>query len=136
MFSLSVYTWGIFLIYIRHRLSLRLCFHVFWEVGHDTSLSQVVGMDGVSKDCLRRSWRWILIPSLSILSCSLDSGLNPVTLAFGGSPLKERYEKEARECFSLIEIEKTLHFEEKLQVLKKNYKNSLLRFWESVLVKV
>jgi len=32
---LSVYTWGIFLAYIHHRLSLRLRFHVFWEAGRD-----------------------------------------------------------------------------------------------------
>ena len=35
-FRLSVYTWDIFLAYIRRRLSSRLCFHVFWEVGHET----------------------------------------------------------------------------------------------------
>jgi len=34
-FRLSVYTWDIFLTYIRHRLSSRLCFHVFWEAGRD-----------------------------------------------------------------------------------------------------
>ena len=34
-FRLSVYTWGIFLAYIRRRLSSRLCFHVFWEAGRD-----------------------------------------------------------------------------------------------------
>ena len=32
---LSVYTWGIFLAYIRRRLSSRFCFHVFWEAGRD-----------------------------------------------------------------------------------------------------
>ena len=32
-FHLSVYTWGIFLAYIRRRLSSRLHFHVFWEAG-------------------------------------------------------------------------------------------------------
>ena len=30
-----MYTWGIFLAYIRRRLSSRLCFHVFWEAGRD-----------------------------------------------------------------------------------------------------
>jgi len=34
-FRLSVYTWGILLVYIRRRLSSRLPFHVFWEAGHD-----------------------------------------------------------------------------------------------------
>ena len=34
-FRLSVYAWGIFLAYIRRRLSSRLCFHVFWEAGRD-----------------------------------------------------------------------------------------------------
>jgi len=34
-FRLSVYKWGIFLAYVHRRLSLRLCFHVFWEAGHD-----------------------------------------------------------------------------------------------------
>ena len=34
-FRLSVYTWGIFLAYIRRRLSSRLRFHVFWEAGRD-----------------------------------------------------------------------------------------------------
>jgi len=38
-FRLSVYTRGIFLAYIRRRLSSRLRFHVFWEVGHDTTSS-------------------------------------------------------------------------------------------------
>jgi len=32
-FRLSVYTWGIFLAYIRRRLLSRLCFHVFWKSG-------------------------------------------------------------------------------------------------------
>jgi len=32
-FRLSVYTWGIFLAYMRRRLSSRLRFYVFWEVG-------------------------------------------------------------------------------------------------------
>jgi len=35
-FRLSVYTWGIFLAYIRRRFSLRLCFHVFGEAGRDS----------------------------------------------------------------------------------------------------
>ena len=30
-----MYTLGIFLAYIRRRLSSRLCFHVFWETGRD-----------------------------------------------------------------------------------------------------
>ena len=34
-FRLSVYTWGIFLAYMRRRLSSRLRFHVFWEAGHE-----------------------------------------------------------------------------------------------------
>jgi len=32
-FTLSVYAWGISLTYIRRRLSSRLHFHIFWEVG-------------------------------------------------------------------------------------------------------
>ena len=35
-FRLSVYTWGIFLVYIRHRLSLWLYFHAFCEARCDT----------------------------------------------------------------------------------------------------
>jgi len=35
-FRLSVYTWGILLVYIRRRLLSRLCFHVFWEAGRDS----------------------------------------------------------------------------------------------------
>ena len=31
-----MYTWGIFLAYIRRRLSSRLRFRVFWEAGRDT----------------------------------------------------------------------------------------------------
>ena len=34
-FRLSVYTWVIFLTYIRRRLSSRLRFRVFWEAGRD-----------------------------------------------------------------------------------------------------
>ena len=34
-FRLSVYTWGIFLTYIRRQLLSRLRFHVFWEAGRD-----------------------------------------------------------------------------------------------------
>jgi len=34
-FRLSVYTWGIFLAYLRRRLSSQCRFWVFWEVGHD-----------------------------------------------------------------------------------------------------
>ena len=34
-FRLSMYTWGILLTYIRHRLSSRLRFYVFWEAGCD-----------------------------------------------------------------------------------------------------
>ena len=34
-FRLSVYAWGIFLAYIRHRPSSRLRFSVFWEAGRD-----------------------------------------------------------------------------------------------------
>ena len=35
LLSLSVYMWGIFLAYIRRRLSSRPRFHVFWEAGRD-----------------------------------------------------------------------------------------------------
>ena len=35
-FRLSVYAWGIFLAYIRRRLSSRLRSSVFWEAGRDT----------------------------------------------------------------------------------------------------
>jgi len=34
-FRLSVYMWGIFLVYVHHRLSSRLRSYVFWEAGHD-----------------------------------------------------------------------------------------------------
>ena len=34
-FRLSVCAWGIFLAYIRHRPSSRLCFYVFWEAARD-----------------------------------------------------------------------------------------------------
>jgi len=36
-FRLNVYMWGIFLAYIRRRLSSRLRFRVFWEAGRDTN---------------------------------------------------------------------------------------------------
>ena len=38
-FRLSVCAWGIFLAYIRHQLSSRLRFHVFWEAGVTILLS-------------------------------------------------------------------------------------------------
>ena len=41
-FRISVYTWGIFLTYIRYRLSSRLRFHVFCEAGHDKFCSLVL----------------------------------------------------------------------------------------------
>ena len=34
--KLSTYAWGIFLAYMRRRLSSRLRFHVFWEAGRDS----------------------------------------------------------------------------------------------------
>jgi len=34
-FRLSLYTWGILLGYIRHRLSSRFHFYLFWEAEHD-----------------------------------------------------------------------------------------------------
>ena len=49
-----------------------------------------------SEDCLVWLWRWILIPSSSILSCSLHSGPDPVALALGDYFLKVRHWKEAQ----------------------------------------
>ena len=52
----SVYTWGIFLAYMRCRLSSRLHFHIFWEAGRDKTRGRIpVSKADLNKDCLPAS---------------------------------------------------------------------------------
>jgi len=50
-FRLSVYAWGIFLAYIRCRLSSRLRFPVFWEAAYDKLQRSMIMGGGDARDC-------------------------------------------------------------------------------------
>jgi len=53
-FRLSVYTWGIFLAYIRNRLSSHLHSRVFGKAGRDKLLSLKINLNNHEK-CQKRS---------------------------------------------------------------------------------